>query len=232
MVAVGPDDEDQVCVAAGGAEQNRLPLTGKTLQSLAVSADGELTVVGTEFATAGSAVVYAASGMPVDEARLPAPVTAVGFSPDATRVVAADGNGTVIVFGLTSKPRYECSTQLPRTERVVAADLGTGSNDSNLLAVASATGVFVFSVDDQGDQCAELVGGFDLERDEGRVLDLAFTEDGRLTVLESDLFVFTFDPLAAPQAVVAQIDELASSREWAFDDARCQELVGRSCPSS
>ena len=43
VVAVGQDDQDRVCVAAGGEEApNRLPLlTGETLQSLAVSATGE-----------------------------------------------------------------------------------------------------------------------------------------------------------------------------------------------
>ena len=54
------------------------------------------------------------------------------------------------------------------------------------------------------------------------MLDLAFTDDGHLTVLESDLFVFTFDPLADPQAVAAQIDKLAPAREWTFNDAQCQ----------
>lgn len=227
-VAVGPAGDRFLCVSSGGEERSRpQPLPGEVLRALALAPGGTHTITGTELLGAGSVTVYDAEGTTLYSDRFPAPVTAVATLADARVIAAGDERGNVAVIE-TGANDSGCSSSVPRAEQVVAIGLGVGSDGSDLLAVATATSVYVYRWG-AGAPCA-LEGGFDLLRDEGSVLDLAFGADGALTVLESDLFVYEFDPLAGTDDVAAAVQPLLAARGWALDDGECQQLVGRACP--
>ncbi len=119
--------------------------------------------------------------------------------------------------------------QLPVEAPVVALDM-VSIDTGSLLAVATETAVYVYAF--EGEEQA-LVGGYDLERGEGTVLDLGFRggDPMRLAVIGSDQSVYEFDPRADPQQVAAEVRALATERDLLLDDAQCLELVDQRCPT-
>ncbi len=119
--------------------------------------------------------------------------------------------------------------QLPVEAPVVALDMvfiDTGS----LLAVATPTAVYVYAFEGE---TVELVGGYDLLRGEGKVLDLGFRggDPTRLAVVGSDQSVYEFDPRADPREVAAEVRAITAERGLLPDDAVCQQFVHQPCPA-
>ena len=114
----------------------------------------------------------------------------------------ADNNGNV------------CDVKLPVAIPIVAADV-IEHDGMRFVASVTAKAVFVHHITPTDDGCnAELQSGFDLQREEGEVLDLSFRPDGTVAVLESDHFLFGFDPAATPADVATSVATMADRRGW------------------
>jgi hypothetical protein len=216
-------------------------LVGERFGPVRVGADGQRFVVGTELNGVGTVDVY-----PVDTGLLETTqsmnggVTAVALtSDDAPLVAAGDQQGNLLAFQVGSADaasgfgsEIRCDVPLPVAEAVAAVSVGRGSDGEYLVAAATRKEVFVYRISVAADPCATLIGGFDLLRDEGEVIDLALDENGLLTALESDLNVFTFDPLAPLTDVAGTVTQLSDDRGWTLTQDDCQILLGTPrCPT-
>ena len=123
-----------------------------------------------------------------------APVTAVrtGAGPQPL-AVGGDEQGNIVVFDADNNGNV-CDVKLPVAIPIVAADV-IELDGMRFVASATAKAVFVHHITPTDDGCdAELQSGFDLQREEGEVLDLSFRPDGTVAVLESDHFLFGVRP--------------------------------------
>ena len=125
-----------------------------------------------------------------------------------------------------------CDVPLPVAEPVAALRVGRGSDEEYLAAAATRKEVFVYRISVAANPCATLIGGFDLLRYEGEVIDLSLDEKGQLTTLESDLNVFTFDPLVPLTDIAGNVTQLSDGSGWTLIQDDCELLLGTPrCPT-
>jgi hypothetical protein len=234
----GSASRSAVCVVDQPARADTVLDVSPAINAVAVNADGSLMVTGSAQSGGGSVELIGVAGIDlVDSQAMTRPVTAVALSADAAPTVAAgDDQGGLLVFGAptegTSAESIRCTFWVPTPAQIVSVAVGEGSDGRLLIAAATRKAVFTYRVDVAADPCSVLTGGFDLLRDEGDVLDLSVEADGSVTVLESDLNVFTFDPASSPAAVSDDVEERATSRGWVLDAAECEALVQQpTCPT-
>jgi hypothetical protein len=219
-------------------------LVGETYRAVATSGDGVWFTVGTDLNGGGTVDLY-----PIDDGilevsqPLPNPVTAVALTSGVgPTLVAGDERGNLVVYEATGAvaadaveppgPGARCDLALPVTDRTVAVAIGERADGQEMVAAATPKAVFVYEVAVADAECARLIGGFDLLRDEGTVLDVAIDGEGRVTVLESDLNVFTFDPAMRLGDVAADVRRRSAQRGWQLTTAECQAATGSpDCPS-
>jgi WD40 repeat protein len=246
---IGVLQGDAVCLwsPAGGAPLPVRGVAGAKARAVAIDGAGTIGVVGRDVNLSRSAVVELYDLMASQRLAttdLPGSVTAVaaglpGFEGSDSYVYAAGDDRGNVVFVEAMKPVGESGgvqyfpvtteVQLPVEAPVVALDM-VSIDTGSLLAVATPTAVYVYAF--EGEEQA-LVGGYDLERGEGTVLDLGFRggDPMRLAVVGSDQSVYEFDPRADPQQVAAEVRAVATERDLLLDDAQCQELVAQRCPT-
>jgi hypothetical protein len=213
-------------------------LAGEQLRAVDVSADGQYVVIGGDVGGAGTLTLYATdAGLKAATQSTATGIAAVAMtSGDSPVVVAADTSGQMTVLQVHVVDNQPDSSFVARcrvsttTDPVTAIAVGKGSDGSDLAAMTTGKAVSVYRIPPSGDTC-DMIGGFDLLRDEGQVIDLAFDDGGRLTTLESDLSVFRFDPVQSPAAVAADVAQRANARAWVLTDSDCQDLLGTpKCP--
>ena len=119
--------------------------------------------------------------------------------------------------------------QLPVDAPVVTLDM-VSIDTGSLLAVATPTAVYVYAF--EGEERA-VVGGYDLERGEGTVLDLGFAvatpHDWLSSARTSRSMSSTLSPIRSRSR--PSCGRSPPSRTCSSNDALCQELVGRPCPT-
>jgi hypothetical protein len=240
---IGVVHDDGVCLwsPAGGTPLYLRGEQGTTARAVAINGPGTIGVVGRDVNSRGVVELYhLTSSRLLTTTDLPGSVTAVaaglpGFEASSIFVYAAGDDRGNVVFVEAEKEVGETATmlsrevQLPVEAPVVALDM-VPLGIRSLLAVATPSAVYVYEF---GLLEQALVGGYDLERDEGTVLDLGFRggDPRRLAVVGSDQSVYEFDPRADPHQVAADVRAVATQRNLLLDDARCQELVSRPCPT-
>jgi DNA-binding beta-propeller fold protein YncE len=242
-LAVG---DDGAVAAAGPSSWCVLPsegtassfsaLAGERPEAVAVSPDGRLVIVGTNLNDAGAVVDLDMRTGQQDDVPMASPVGAVAVSSDGL-VVAGDHDGNLLAFQVDTAGTVatgadvRCAVSLPTTQPVVAVSVSSSPGAESWAAAATDKSVLVYRLSMGTEPCATLIGGYDLLRDEGQVIDLSFDAQRRLTVLESDLNLFTFDPGAAAADVARNLAQGAQQRGWTLTAADCQVLLGTSaCP--
>jgi hypothetical protein len=223
-------------VPSHGSPYPILSLAGERLRAVDVSADGQYVVIGGDVGGAGTITVYATeAGLKAATRSTATGIAAVAMtSGDTPVVVAADTSGEMNALQVRVVDNQPDSSFVPRcaapttTDPVTVIAVGKGSDGSDLAAVTTGKAVLVYRI---GDKC-DKIGGFDLLRDEGQIIDLAFDDSGHLTTLGSDLSVFRFDPLQTAAAVAGDVAQRANARGWVLTDSDCKDLLGTpKCPA-